>query len=191
LPVPYTFLDGEVTFDVATPDLWDEPWDGVVGDAGDLSTFMLFNLDRSSMMIMADPLPVGPGCEPGPEPADAEALASSIRSNPDIESTAPVPASVAGVDALRMDVAFGPGTGCRELGLGRAAVAGTGYLQENGGVMRLYLLDLPEGMSARVLGIAIVAPHKSQRCDPGSTPCFQRVMEAAAPVLDSFEFHAG
>ena len=44
----------------------------------------------------------------------------------------------------------------------------------------LYLLDLPEGMSARVVGIAIVAPEQG----------FGHVAEAAASTLDSFEFHA-
>jgi hypothetical protein len=48
------------------------------------------------------------------------------------------------------------------------------------GRMRLYLLNLPEGMSARILGIAIAASDQG----------FERVMEAAAPTLDSFEFHA-
>jgi hypothetical protein len=179
LLVPYRFLDGEVTFAVATPDLWDEPWDGRVGD---LSTFMLFLLDRSSMMIMADPLPVDPSCEPGPAPADAEALARSIRSNPDVDSTAPVAVRVGGVDALRMDVAFvateTARPGCRELGLGPAVVEGTRHLYGDGR-MRLYLLDLPEGVSARILGIAIAAPAAR----------FDAVIEAAAPTLDSIEFH--
>jgi hypothetical protein len=188
LPVPYTFLDGEVTFDVATPDLWDEPWDG---DLGDLSRFMLFGLDRSSMMFIADPAPVDAGCEPGLAPADAAALAASIRSNPDVDSTAPVALRLGGIDALRMDVAFGPGAGCRELGVGPAIVGGAGYFEGNRGVMRLYLVDLPAGMSARVLGIAIVAPDRDLLCDPGSTPCFRRVMEAVAPVLDSLELHEG
>jgi hypothetical protein len=183
---PFSLLDGEVTFAVAAPP-FEEPWDG---GTGDLSTFMLFGLDRSSMMIMADPLPVDPGCEPAPAPADAEALARSIASNPDVEATAPVAVRVAGVDALRMDVAFGPGAGCGELGLGPAVVEGTRHLTSGGGQMRLYLLDLHQGMSARILGIAIVGPEQSLRCGvPGWTPCFQRVMEAAAPTLDSFEFH--
>ena len=179
--VPFSLLDGEVTFAVAAPP-WQEPWDGGVGD---LSTFMLFGLDRSSMMIMADPLPVDAGCEPGPAPADAEALARSIRSNPDVDSTAPVAVRVGGVDALRMDVAFVASEtptvqpGCRELGLGSAVVEGTRHLYVDGR-MRLYLLDLPEGMSARILGIAIAAPEEG----------FERVMEAAVPTLDSFEFHA-
>ncbi len=186
IPVPYSFLEGDVTFAVATPDLWDEPWDG---GAGDLSTFMLFGLDRSSMMIMADPLPVGAGCEPAPAPADAEALARSIASNHDVEATPPVAVRVAGVDALRMDVAFGRGAGCGELGLGPAVVEGTRHLL-SGGQMRLYILDLPQGMSARILGIAIAGPEQSLRCDvSGWTLCFQRVIEAAAPILDSFEFH--
>jgi hypothetical protein len=37
--------------------------------------------------------------------------------------------------------------------------------------MRLYLFDLPEGLSARILAIAIVAPE----------PRFEPVVEAAAP----------
>jgi len=55
-----------------------------------------------------------------------------------------------------------------------------GVALEHGHRMRLYLLDLPEGMSARTLAIAISAPE----------PDFERVMEGAAPVLDSIEFHA-
>jgi hypothetical protein len=46
--------------------------------------------------------------------------------------------------------------------------------------VRLYLLDLPEGMSARILAIAISALDSE----------FERVVEAARPVLDSFEFHS-
>jgi hypothetical protein len=176
---PYSLLDGEVTFAVAAPP-WEEPWDG---GAGDLSTFMLFGLGRSSMMIMADPLPVDPDCEPGQAPADAEALARTIRSNPYVDSTAPVAVRVAGVDALRMDVAFVASEtvrpGCRELGLGPAVVEGLHHLYVDGR-MRLYFLDLPDGMSARVLGIAIVASEES----------FEHVWEAAAPTVDSFEFHA-
>jgi hypothetical protein len=176
---PYSLLDGEVTFAVAAPP-WEEPWDG---GAGDLSTFMLFGLGRSSMMIMADPLPVDPDCEPGQAPADAEALARTIRSNPYVGSTAPVAVRVAGVDALRMDVAFVASEtvrpGCRELGLGPAVVEGLHHLYVDGR-MRLYFLDLPDGMSARVLGIAIVASEES----------FEHVWEAAAPTVDSFEFHA-
>jgi hypothetical protein len=173
----YSLLDGEVTFGVATP-----PWEAV--DTGtDAPTFMTFALDRSSMMVMADPVPVDAACRPGATPADADELVQIIRSNPDVESAAPVAVRVAGLEALRLDVTFGPERGCRELGLGSRVVDGTRHLI--GGVLRLLVVDLPEGMSARVVAIAIAAPDPVQRCEPGLTPCFDRVMEAATPTLDS------
>jgi hypothetical protein len=46
--------------------------------------------------------------------------------------------------------------------------------------MRLYLVDLPGG-SARILSIVISAPESD----------FESVLEQAAPILDSFEFHSG
>ena len=45
----------------------------------------------------------------------------------------------------------------------------------------MYLLGLLDGMSAQTMAIAIVAQESE----------FERVVNAAAPVLDSFEFHAG
>jgi hypothetical protein len=47
------------------------------------------------------------------------------------------------------------------------------------GRMRVYVLDLPEGMSARILAIAVSAADSE----------FERVVKAAEPVLDSIEFH--
>ena len=47
--------------------------------------------------------------------------------------------------------------------------------------MRLYLLDLPEGMSAQILAIAI----------EGLDSEFERVVKVATPVVDSIEFHMG
>ena len=44
---------------------------------------------------------------------------------------------------------------------------------------RLYLLDLPGG-SARVLAIAVITDVDS----------FETVLESAAPIVDSIEFHA-
>jgi hypothetical protein len=46
--------------------------------------------------------------------------------------------------------------------------------------MRFYLFDMPEGASMRILAIALTAPAST----------FERAVEAAAPVLDSIEFHA-
>jgi hypothetical protein len=172
VPVPYSFLDGEVTFAAAPP------WSDTILDRtftvlggvgrGSASQFTMFTL-------VADPL-TATGCEAGPAPADAEALVRSIRSNPDLEATAPVAVSAGGIDALRMDV-VAPGrpevSDCAPMVLGQLSLA------QGDGRMRLYLLDLPEGMSARILAIAISALDSE----------FERVAEAAAPVLDSFEFH--
>lgn len=46
--------------------------------------------------------------------------------------------------------------------------------------MRLYLFDAPGGSSMRTLAIASVAPESR----------FERAVEAAAPIVDSLEFHA-
>jgi hypothetical protein len=187
VPVPYSFLDGEVTFAAAPP--WARG--SVRSDHG--STHMDLFLRRTysegryrgpvgSFMIVADPLPVEPlpetGCEPGPAPADAEALARSIRSNHYFEATAPVAVSVGGIDALRMDVVGPVRSICND---GTIPQPTTGNWLGPGERMRLYVLDLPEGMSARILTIAIVVEKQD----------FEHVVEAAAPILDSFEFHTG
>ena len=45
--------------------------------------------------------------------------------------------------------------------------------------LRLYLVDLPEGMSVETLAITVVAPQQR----------FDELMEETAPVIDSIEFH--
>jgi len=176
-PVPYSFLEGEVTFTAALP--WDDsPAALYMGNPGKGERFE----------IVADPLPVEAGCEPGPAPADAEALARSIRSDPDLEATAPVAVTVGGIDALWMDVVAAPGASVCPYLDGGPQVMTTAELQGGpweggwlgqGNQMRLYLLDLPQG-SAPILAIAIAAPEAR----------FDAVIEAAAPILDSLEFHA-
>jgi hypothetical protein len=169
--VPYSMLDGAVTFAAAPP--WSHT-------SHDRTSMILGGVGRGSasqftmFAILADPRP-GIGCEAGPVPADAEALAESIRSNADLEATAPVAESVGGVDALRMDVVASRPT---EVGECMPLVLDRLWVGEDT-PMRLYLLDLPEGMSARILAIAIVAQESE----------FERVVNAAEPVLDSFEFH--
>jgi hypothetical protein len=169
VPVPYSALDGEVTFDAAPPwsytshDRTSTTLGGV--GRGSASQFTMFT-------VVADPL-TGAGCEAGPAPADAEALVRSIRSNPDLEATDPVAVSVGGIDALLMDI-VAPG----QLEVGDCFVLEHLWLGQDGR-MRLYLLDLPDGMSARILAIAISALDSE----------FEHVVEAATPVLDSFEFH--
>ncbi|HSK94779.1 MAG TPA: hypothetical protein VLA76_12090 [Candidatus Angelobacter sp.] len=172
VPVLYSILDGEVTFAAAPP------W----GDTILNRTFtILGGVGRGSavqftmLTVMADPR-TGLGCEAGLPAADVDALVRSIRSNPDFEATAPVAARVGGIDALRMDV-----VGLRPTEVGDCIPLVLERIP--GGQddrVRLYLLDLPEGMSARILVIAISAADSE----------FEVVVEAAAPVLDSFEFHA-
>ena len=118
------------------------------------------------------------GCDAGPAPADAEALARSIRSNPDLEAIAPVSVRVGGIDALRMDVDVAEASDC---GMVTGAEPPPGVFLPSCRCwrMRLYLLDLPEGMSARILAIAIAAPDQD----------FEHVVGAAAPIVDSIQFH--
>ena len=184
---PYEFLDGEVTFDAA----W--PWDWYVGGWGftpTMTTLQFDDPDQSAgfgqlLAVVADPLPVESGCRQGPAPADAEALARSIRSDPDLEATEPVAVSVGGIEALRMDVVAATGASVCEEGPAAQVVTPNdhdwyGVFLKHGERMRLYLLDLPEGLSARILAIAISAPEAD----------FEHVMEAAEPIVDSLEFHA-
>jgi hypothetical protein len=185
LAEPYRFLRGEVTFAAAPP------WDWYVGGWGftaTMTTLQFDDPDQSAgfdqlLAVVADPLPVEGGCRQGPAAADAEALARTIRSDPDLEATAPVAVSVGGVEALRMDVVAATGASVCEEGPAPQVVTPNdhdwyGVFLEHGERMRLYLLDLPEGLSARILAIAISAPE----------PDFERVMEAAEPMVGSFEF---
>ena len=70
------------------------------------------------------------------------------------------------VDANSVDVVSVPGRPWGSVGLGDLG--------------RLYVLDLPGG-SARTLAIWITAPDAA---------VFEQALDAAAPLLDSFEFHA-
>lgn len=182
--VPYVFLDGEVTVSATAP------W--VVSRLHDA-------LDRSRedgaerVEFVRDPRPVATGCAPGPVPADAEALTASLQSDPDFVPTTPVHVNIGGLDGLEMDVTVAPGASiCRANGYAStlALVHGEGGYQGSqlpgvaadvGSRMRLYLLDMPEGSATPILAIAVVAPEAS----------FEAVVEAAAPILKSIEFHQG
>jgi hypothetical protein len=134
------------------------------------------------ILANANPLPEGP-CYRYPRlPASAEALAQSIRSNPDLEATVPVVERVGGIDALRLDVSPVPGAStCPNGGVPVVSTSNGGWgTMGRGNLGRLYILDLPGG-SARTLVIMITAPEAA----------FERAVEAAAPVVDSFEFHTG
>ncbi|HXJ63918.1 MAG TPA: hypothetical protein VNN79_09200, partial [Actinomycetota bacterium] len=177
---PFSFLEGEVVFS-APP-----PW-----RANDLfGPWRLHNgVDHvnEDVYAVADPRPVQTGCQGGPAPADAEALAQRIQFDPDLVATEPVTVRVGGVEALRMDVRAVPGASeCQNW-------AGAGVVTQTGGEesdpvalsgrerMRLYLLDLPDGLSARTLAIAIVAPKAD----------FEAALAEATPIVESVEFRTG
>ena len=205
--VPYSYFDGEVTLHAAHPWIFfngDErllafgrlipegPGVGPTTDGGQRT-------DWDELSLMADPALLGTDCQPRPGPADAATLAESIRSDPDLGATAPVVTSVGGAEALMMDVKIAAGATVCESATSGGDLLWNGVLrpvfdtdatvfvdngvargQTTGEWMRLYLLDAPEGSSMRVLAIAIVAPESS----------FERAVKAAAPIVDSVEFHA-
>jgi hypothetical protein len=123
------------------------------------------------------------GCEAGPAPADADAFARSVRSNPHLEATAPVAVSVGGIDALRMDVIAAPGGAVCDGPL--VLARGVGLLPTDR--MRLYLLDVPGG-SARMLAIAVIARDPYAKVQVAQ-PTFEQVVEEATPIVESIEFH--
>jgi hypothetical protein len=180
LAEPYSILDGEVTFGVPPP--WYEFF-----DYGPETIALDGHTIDGSFAVLPDPLPVKTGCRRGPSPAGAEALARSIRSDPDLEATEPVAVIVGGIEALRMDVVAAAGASvCDYMGtpLVLRVAEPRGPLGPDlgrGHRMRLYLLDLPRGSSARILAIAFVAPEAS----------FETMLEEEeARIMGSFEFHA-
>jgi hypothetical protein len=187
--VPYSLLDGQVTFAAAPP--WrapyhgDDPVDPTIATLEVGDTCRGTGLCADNFVVVADP-PIEIGCEPGRAPAggDADALARSIRSNPDLEATAPEAVSIGGLDALRMDVVAAPGTSdCMPLALAE----NVGLLPTDR--MRLYLLDLPGG-SARVLAIATIARDPYGEADVPERQ-FERLLDETTPIVDSFDFHTG
>jgi hypothetical protein len=213
--MPYDYFDGEVTLHAANP--WIMFGYAPFGRLIPEGPGVLPTTDGAqrhdgwdTLFLMADPVLIGKFCQAGPDPADAAALAQSIRSDPDpdLEATAPVGVSVAGAKALMMDVKITAGAMlCRldriespdggltpevphdgvlrpvwdtEAGSGPPNSNGRVTGQATGDWMRLYLFDVPDGLSMRILVIAIVAPEAR----------FERAVGAAAPVVDSVEFHA-
>jgi hypothetical protein len=177
LGLPWHLLDGEVTFRAAQA--WYEFFDYGA------DTIALVNTDSDvDLSILADPVPVATGCEPGPVAADAASLVQSIRSDPDLEATEPVAVSIGQIEALRIDVVAAAGAdACESEGTNLVVRDPEGGMGLGPGLgredrMRLYVLDLPDGSPAHTLAIAIVAP------DAG----FETVLEETEPILDSFEF---
>lgn len=173
LAMTYAFFDGEVMMSAAAP--WRIGFERESLDLGD--RFLTSGPPEEAILLMSNPLPFATGCANGPAPVDADALARSLESDPDLQVTAPVAVSVGGVDAVAMDVVLAPGASCDAVldddQRGWATIGG-------GSRMRLYLLDMPDGSSTRIMAIAVVAPEAR----------FDSVLEAATPIIDSTEFHA-
>jgi hypothetical protein len=159
-PVPMLFaqFDGEVTYNSPSQNSM------VVGDDG--------------LIDFTDPAVFWSECARGPVPPDAAAFAQAVIADPNFETTAPVAARVGGVEAVAIDVALSP--------TGRVCLAYRTDAQrwihalEPGKRLRLFLVDLPEGMSMRTLAITVMAPVAR----------FDDVVADATPIIDSIEFHA-
>lgn len=177
LPQPHEFLEGEVAFG-AVPS-WDYSWAGWEFSPT-MTTLLLDGVHEERLVLLADPQPIETGCVNAPIPIDANALASSLRSDPDLEVTEPVPVRIAEIEGLQMDVVSATsGNLCEEVGVPGVVAGGTATGLEPGQRMRLYLIDFPGG-SAQVLAIAIVAPQER----------LESVLDAATPTLDSVEFQS-
>ena len=113
-------------------------------------------------------------------PADAAAIAQQLIADPNFETTAPVAARIGGLEAVSIDVALAPGGEACGIGMIEISrwIHTIGW--EPGLRLRLYLVDLPEGMSVQTLAITVVAPEER----------FDEVIEETAPIIDSIEFHA-
>ena len=183
--VPYGLLGGLVRFSAADP--WHVGLERSAMELGDKPS--------EAVILLGDPRASGRGCGVGPAPADAEALARDLRSDPDLEATAPVAVTVGGLDAIEMDIRLAPGTSMCEglspvLRLSDASDYGSDRRAVNlepGAHIRLFLVDLPEsfasrvdipeGSASRIVAIAVVAPEAR----------FDSVLRAATPIIDSIE----
>jgi DNA-binding CsgD family transcriptional regulator len=179
---PHETFDGEVTVHIAHPwvSFYGRGTIQLVPEGMGPTTDGGQRHGWNHLVLMADPARFGRDCPIGPGPTDAEALAESIRSDPDLAATAPVVVGARGAEGLMMDVVSTAGANADCGGL-----AGDGNLlaRENvslatGGRVRLYLFDAPEGSSMRTLAIAIKVPESR----------WQTAVDAAAAV--SVEFHA-
>lgn len=189
-------LNGEVTFRSST---WGEHAESRIISEAPMGPESLLRHESPSagLLVVTDPAPLQESCSrSGATVASAEVFADAIRSHPGLSSTAPVVERIGGVDALRLDVAPVEGAStCRGTGLiieerppmvGVPVITGTretyfgpslAHVLEGDQRMRLYLLDFPGG-TAKSLAIVIVAAEAD----------FDATLEAARPILDSFEF---
>jgi hypothetical protein len=185
----YTSSDGEVT--VSAPSTWNVWWPEAahVADVGvwfgTLSQVAEPSYESGESIGFVDPVAYDAWCAANggspllSAPADAATIAQRVVADPNFETTAPVNARVGGMDAVSIDVALAPGG--RSCGVGMIEISRWIHeLWEPGLLLRLYLVDLPEGMSVGTLAITIVAPEER----------LEELIDETAPIIDSIEFHA-
>jgi hypothetical protein len=196
----YTSSDGEVT--VSAPTTWETWLPGTLGvpvaegpvlheQALDVWSGSLWHPEESfgsgERIELVDPVAYDAWCAASggspllSAPADAAAIAQQVIADPDFEATAPVAARVGGVEAVSIDVSLA--SGGEACGVGMIEISRWIHTigWEPGWRLRLYLVDLPEGMSVQTLAITVVAPEER----------FDAVIAETAPIIESIEFHPG
>jgi hypothetical protein len=194
----YTSSDGEVT--VSAPSTWEAWLPGTLGvpvvegqvlheQALDVWSGSLWRPEdffgSGERIELVDPVAYDSWCAANggspllSEPADAAAIAQQLIADPNFETTAPVAARIGGVEAVSIDVSLAPGGEACGIGMIEISrwIHTIGW--EPGWRLRLYLVDLPEGMSVQTLAITVVAPEER----------FDEVIAETAPIIDSIEFH--
>jgi hypothetical protein len=187
----YTSSDGEVT--VSAPSTWETwlPGKGAGKGGHEQALDVWFGglwhpedfFGNGERIELVDPAAYDAWCAANggspllSAPADAAAIAQQLIADPNFETTAPVAARVGGVEAVSIDVALAPGG--RACGIGMIEISRWIHGLEPGWRLRLYLVDLPEGMSVQTLAITVVAPEER----------FAEVIAETAPIIDSIEFH--
>jgi hypothetical protein len=190
IQLSHTSSDGEVT--VSAPSTWLPAWPGAahVADVGVWWGGLWRTEDffeTGERVEFVDPVAYDAWCAANggspllSAPADAAAIAQKVISDPNFETTAPVAARVGGLDAVSIDVALVPGG--EACGVGMIDISRWIHTigWDPGLRLRLYLVDLPEGMSVETLAITVVAPEKR----------FEEVIAETAPIIESIEFHPG
>ncbi len=187
----YASRDGEVS--ASTPSTWRAYWPGK--DADGLASDVWFGMlsapvpDRDGdgyTIGLVDPVAYDAWCAANGgsplllAPADAAAIAEQVIADPDFETTAPVAARIGGLEAVSIDVALAPGG--RACGIGMIDISRWIHaLWDPEARLRLYLVDLPQGMSVQTLAITVVAPEER----------FEEFIAETAPIIESIEFHPG
>ncbi len=188
----YTSSDGEVT--VSAPSTWETwlPGKGAGKGGNEQALDVWFGglwhpedfFGNGERIELVDPVAYDAWCAANggspllSAPADAAAIAQQLIADPNFETTAPVAARVGGLEAGSIDVALAPGG--RACGVGMIAISRWIHaLWDPGWRLRLYLVDLPEGMSVETLAITVVAPEER----------FDDVIAETAPIIESIEFH--